>query len=113
MTSRLDGPAKVTGRAKYGADHNFPGMVHGYVVLSTIAHGEIRSMDVTAASGAPNSRCNAGKVNVTMLASSCPMNAPKHTVATANQPARGCSLTRRGRGRSANTAIEPPPDLGI
>ncbi|GAA4864291.1 xanthine dehydrogenase family protein molybdopterin-binding subunit [Saccharopolyspora rosea] len=53
MTSRLDGPAKVTGRAKYGADHNFPGMVHGYVVLSTIAHGEIEGMDVTAAKSAP------------------------------------------------------------
>ncbi len=52
MTSRLDGPLKVTGGAKYGADHNFPGMVHGYVVLSTIAHGEIESMDVTAAKSA-------------------------------------------------------------
>ncbi len=53
MTSRLDGPLKVTGRAKYGADHNLPGMAHGYIVVSTIAHGEIRAMDVTAASSAP------------------------------------------------------------
>ena len=53
MTSRLDGPLKVTGRAKYGADHNLPGMAHGYVVVSTIAHGEIRAMDVTAARSAP------------------------------------------------------------
>ena len=53
MTSRLDGPLKVTGRAKYGADNNFPGMVYGYVVLSTIAHGEIEAMDVTAAKSAP------------------------------------------------------------
>ena len=53
MPSRLDGPLKVTGRAKYGADHNLPGMAHGYIVLSTIAHGEIRSMDVTAARSAP------------------------------------------------------------
>jgi xanthine dehydrogenase YagR molybdenum-binding subunit len=53
VTSRLDGPPKVTGRAKYGADHNFPGMVYGYVVLSTIAHGEIEAMDVTAAKSAP------------------------------------------------------------
>ncbi|GLY66960.1 hypothetical protein Atai01_35790 [Amycolatopsis taiwanensis] len=35
-----------------------------------------------------------------MLASSWPMNAPKHTVATANHPAFGCSRTRAGRGRS-------------
>ena len=38
--SRIDGPLKVTGRAGYGADNNLPGMVHGYIVLSTIAHGE-------------------------------------------------------------------------
>lgn len=53
MTRRLDGQLKVTGRAKYGADNNFPGMVYGYVVLSTIAHGEIEAMDVTAAKSAP------------------------------------------------------------
>ena len=53
MTSRLDGPLKVTGRAKYGADHNLPGMAHGYIVVSTIAHGEIQAMDVTAAKSAP------------------------------------------------------------
>jgi xanthine dehydrogenase YagR molybdenum-binding subunit len=53
MTSRLDGPLKVSGRAKYGADHNFPGMAYGYVVLSTIAHGEIEAMDVMAAKSAP------------------------------------------------------------
>lgn len=53
MTSRIDGPLKVTGRARYGLDHNFPGMLHGYVVTSTIAGGEIVAMDVTAAKGAP------------------------------------------------------------
>jgi len=53
MTDRVDGPLKVTGRARYGMDHNFPGMVYGYVVLSTIAHGEIAAMDVTAAARAP------------------------------------------------------------
>jgi xanthine dehydrogenase YagR molybdenum-binding subunit len=53
MPSRLDGPLKVTGRAKYGADHNLPDMAHGYIVVSTIAHGEIRAVDVTAAMGAP------------------------------------------------------------
>lgn len=53
MTSRLDGPLKVTGRARYGADHNLPGMAYGYIVVSTIAHGEIQNMDVTAARSAP------------------------------------------------------------
>ncbi|MCU1649993.1 MAG: carbon monoxide dehydrogenase, partial [Pseudonocardia sp.] len=53
MTSRLDGALKVTGRARYGADHNLPGMAYGYVLLSTIAHGEVAAMDVTAAKSAP------------------------------------------------------------
>ncbi|SMD19562.1 xanthine dehydrogenase family protein molybdopterin-binding subunit [Kibdelosporangium aridum] len=53
MPSRVDGPLKVTGRAKYGADNVVPGTVHGYVVVSTIAHGEITAMDVTAARNAP------------------------------------------------------------
>ncbi|WP_236794323.1 xanthine dehydrogenase family protein molybdopterin-binding subunit [Amycolatopsis sp. GM8] len=53
MTSRLDGPLKVTGRAQYGLDHNFPGMAYGYVVVSTIAHGEIAAMNVAAAVSAP------------------------------------------------------------
>jgi xanthine dehydrogenase YagR molybdenum-binding subunit len=53
MTGRVDGPLKVTGRAKYGADNNFPGMVHGYVVLSTVANGELLSMDTTAAKSEP------------------------------------------------------------
>ncbi|NKQ54719.1 xanthine dehydrogenase family protein molybdopterin-binding subunit [Amycolatopsis sp. K13G38] len=53
MTPRLDGPLKVAGRAKYGLDNNFPGMAFGYVVLSTIANGEIEAMDVTAAKSAP------------------------------------------------------------
>ena len=53
MTSRVDAPLKVTGEARYGADHNFPGMAYGYLVLSTIAHGRLEAMDVTAAKSAP------------------------------------------------------------
>jgi len=53
MASRVDGPPKVSGQAKYGMDHNLPDTAHGYLVLSTIAHGEIESMEVTAAKTAP------------------------------------------------------------
>jgi xanthine dehydrogenase YagR molybdenum-binding subunit len=51
--TRIEAPLKVTGRARYGSDHNLPGMLHGYLVTSTIASGEIVAMDVTAAKGAP------------------------------------------------------------
>ncbi|GAB3460416.1 xanthine dehydrogenase family protein molybdopterin-binding subunit [Streptomonospora sediminis] len=53
MVKRYDGALKVTGGAKYGADNNIPGMVFGYVVLSTVANGEIADMDTAAARGAP------------------------------------------------------------
>ncbi|MGB3438409.1 MAG: xanthine dehydrogenase family protein molybdopterin-binding subunit [Actinophytocola sp.] len=53
MSGRVEGRLKVTGQARYGADHHLPGMVYGYVVLSTIAHGEIRHVDAAVARSAP------------------------------------------------------------
>jgi xanthine dehydrogenase YagR molybdenum-binding subunit len=49
-TSRVDGPAKVTGQAKYAGDFNVPGLVFGAVLTSTIAKGRIRKIDVSEAS---------------------------------------------------------------
>ena len=48
-TSRVDGLAKVTGAAKYAADHNLAGLAHGSVVCSTIAKGRITRLDTGAA----------------------------------------------------------------
>src|SRR5271154_2675352 len=42
---RHDGVDKVTGRAKYGADYAFPGMLHGKVLRSPHAHARIKSID--------------------------------------------------------------------
>ena len=39
---RHDGVDKVTGRAKYGADYTFPGMLHGKVLRSPHAHARDR-----------------------------------------------------------------------
>jgi xanthine dehydrogenase YagR molybdenum-binding subunit len=44
-TSRIDGPAKVTGAAKYAGEFNAPGLVHGVAVTSTVTKGRIRSID--------------------------------------------------------------------
>lgn len=49
---RKDGYAKVTGTATYSAEHEIPGLVHGYVVTSTIANGQIRALDTREAEGA-------------------------------------------------------------
>ncbi len=48
-TSRVDGRAKVTGEAKYAAEHNVPGLVYGVVVSSAIAKGKITRIDVADA----------------------------------------------------------------
>ncbi|RCJ20374.1 xanthine dehydrogenase [Nostoc minutum NIES-26] len=47
--SRKDGRAKVMGTATYAAEHQIPGLVHGYLVTSSIANGQIKSIDISAA----------------------------------------------------------------
>jgi CO/xanthine dehydrogenase Mo-binding subunit len=46
---RLEGPAKVTGRAEYVHNLRLPGMLYGKIFRSTVAHGRIRSIDTSAA----------------------------------------------------------------
>jgi CO/xanthine dehydrogenase Mo-binding subunit len=46
---RLEGHAKVTGRAEYVHNMRLPGMLYGKIFRSTIAHGRIRSLDVSEA----------------------------------------------------------------
>jgi CO/xanthine dehydrogenase Mo-binding subunit len=46
---RLEARAKVTGRAEYVHNLRLPGMLHGKVFRSTVPHGRIRRIDVSAA----------------------------------------------------------------
>jgi xanthine dehydrogenase YagR molybdenum-binding subunit len=48
-TSRIDGPAKVTGHAKYAAEYNVPNLAHGVVVTAAIAKGRIKRIDAAQA----------------------------------------------------------------
>ena len=50
---RVDDPLKVTGGALYAGDTQLAGMVYAVPVLSTIARGNIVSMDTRAAREAP------------------------------------------------------------
>ena len=50
---RIDGPEKVTGRARYCFDVQLPGMLHAAVVRSPYAHARIRNVDVSAAERMP------------------------------------------------------------
>ena len=70
--SRLDGPDKVTGRAKYTFDINRPGMLYGRIVRSPHPHARIVSIDLSAAQRAPG-------VKATMMWRD-PANAQRNTV---------------------------------
>lgn len=49
--NRVDGLAKVTGRAKYAAEFTVPGLAYGYIISGSIAKGSIKSIDASAALG--------------------------------------------------------------
>ncbi|GAA1192144.1 xanthine dehydrogenase family protein molybdopterin-binding subunit [Prauserella alba] len=53
MTARPDAPLKVTGSATYALDNLVDRAAHGFLLLSTVAHGEVASMDVDAVRSAP------------------------------------------------------------
>jgi len=51
--SRVDGPEKVSGRAKYTYDVHRPGMLYGKVVRCPHAHAKVVSIDTSAAEKMP------------------------------------------------------------
>src|ERR1041385_4202377 len=51
--SRVDGPAKVSGKAKYTYDIKRPGMLYGKILHSPYAHAKIVSIDTSAAEKMP------------------------------------------------------------
>ncbi len=54
--SRLDGPAKASGRAKYTYDVKLPEMLYGKMVLSPYAHAKIVRIDTSEAEAMPGVR---------------------------------------------------------
>jgi xanthine dehydrogenase YagR molybdenum-binding subunit len=56
--TRRDGVLKVTGAARYAADHHPPGMLHAVLAVSSIARGRVAFLDVAAA------KAHAGVVEV-------------------------------------------------
>ncbi len=51
--SRVDGPLKVSGKAKYTYDINRPGMLFGKILRSPYAHAKITRIDISAAEKMP------------------------------------------------------------
>src|SRR5690349_7684736 len=50
---RIEGRDKVSGRAEYTHNIRLPGMLHGKIFRSTVAHGRIKSIDTSAAKEVP------------------------------------------------------------
>ncbi|WP_158747776.1 xanthine dehydrogenase family protein molybdopterin-binding subunit [Acidisphaera sp. L21] len=51
--TRMDGVLKVTGAARYAADHHPAGMLYAVMAVSSIARGRVASLDVAAAMAHP------------------------------------------------------------
>ncbi|HEX4440484.1 MAG TPA: molybdopterin cofactor-binding domain-containing protein, partial [Thermoanaerobaculia bacterium] len=51
--TRVEGVAKVTGKAKYAAEYAVPNLAYGFIVLGTVAKGRITAIDTRDADGAP------------------------------------------------------------
>ena len=61
---RLDSLGKVTGQALYAGDLKLPGMLHGKIKRSTVAHAHIRQIDVTQALALPGVKAVLTQENV-------------------------------------------------
>jgi xanthine dehydrogenase YagR molybdenum-binding subunit len=66
-TVRVDGPLKVTGRARYTSDFHFPGMLFAVPIGATIANGRIVKLDTAAAERMPGVRAILQRGNIGKL----------------------------------------------
>lgn len=76
-TTRVDGLAKVTGKAKYTAEFQIPNVAYGFIVLSTVAKGRITAIDTREAEQAGGvirvfTHLNAGRLGPAPAAGAAP-----------------------------------------
>ena len=64
MTTRIDGPFKVSGTAQYASDFHFPGMLYAVPVEATIANGRVEKLDTAAAEKMPGVRAIFHRANI-------------------------------------------------
>ena len=83
--SRLDGPLKVCGAARFAAEFAPAGVVYAALAFSTIAKGRIASLDTTAAEAAPG-------VLLVMTHHNAPRLAPMPLFLTSNKACGGDDL---------------------
>jgi xanthine dehydrogenase YagR molybdenum-binding subunit len=63
-TPRVDGPVKVSGKAQYTSDFQFPGMLYAVPVEATIANGRIVKLDTSVAGKMPGVRAIFHRENI-------------------------------------------------
>ena len=85
QVSRLDGPLKVRGDARFAAEYVMEGMVYAALRYSTIARGRITTLDTSAAEAAAG-------VALVMTHRNAPRMAPPPLFLTAPKAAAGSSL---------------------
>ena len=51
--SRKDGALKVTGQARYAADHPLENVAHAVAICSTVGNGRVSHIDSSAAAPTP------------------------------------------------------------
>lgn len=73
--NRIDAEPKVTGAAHFVADMKFPGMLYGKILWSTVAHGNIKKIDVRKAESLPGVKAVITWENVPRFAY-CPVGHP-------------------------------------
>jgi xanthine dehydrogenase YagR molybdenum-binding subunit len=77
-TLRIDGPRKVTGRAKYTSDFQFSGLLYAVPVEATIANGKLLTGDTAAAEKMPGVRAVLHRGNIGKIFRSTPSPALDH-----------------------------------
>jgi xanthine dehydrogenase YagR molybdenum-binding subunit len=85
QVSRLDGPLKVRGEARFAAEYAMEGMVYAALRYSTVARGQITTLDTSAAEAAPG-------VVLAMTYRNAPRMQPPPLFLTAPQAAGGSDL---------------------
>ena len=83
--SRLDGPLKVAGRARFAAEFPLEGMTYAALAFATVAKGRIAALDTAAAEAAPG-------VVLVMTHRDAPRMAPMPLFLTSEKAAGGNDL---------------------
>jgi len=74
--TRVEGVAKVTGKAKYAAEYAVPNLAYGFIVLGTVAKGRITAIDAHEAERAPGVRRVLTHLNAPRLGPKTPTEEP-------------------------------------